>query len=118
MVNVVSSRQEPSFRSRSHIEERVEAPDGSRYRVRVTRAGVRRYSPLEGSASFVAVAANWLRYWVARRWSWSLEVQGLGVRMPPDKVAELFEDRTAAAERAEQIVAAIQSGSYREIEPS
>src|SRR5437870_213658 len=60
-------------------EKLVDAPDGKRYLVRVTRAGVHRYAPIGGLPNLLAVIFTWVRYLVRRDRSWAVEVRPVGI---------------------------------------
>ena len=65
------------FAGRFHPEEVVSAPDGSRFRVRVQRTGVHRYSPVWNN--LLDIAIGWARYLRRGRRTWSVTVNLTGI---------------------------------------
>ena len=97
------------FSGRLHSEEVVAAPDGSKFRVRVQRTGVPRYSTARNNV--VGVAVGWLRYLRREQRTWSVVVNLTGIVRYEEVWDEDFTDRPSAARRAEDLAQAITQGT-------
>jgi len=95
------------FSGRSHGEEIVSAPDGSRFRVQIGRTGVHRYSPIGGGPNLTGILFTWARYLEARRTTWTVTAKAAGVMHRETFLSEEFPTRPAAAERADAVAEAI-----------
>jgi|SRR5579884_366594 len=98
------------FSDRFHYEEIVTAPDGSRYRVRLGRTGVHRWTPVEALGQYLTII-TWVRYLGRRRRGWTVSVRRAGFLADRDELlSEDFPGRAVAARRADEVAEAIAHG--------
>jgi len=97
------------FSGRLHSEEIVTGPKGSRFRVRVGRTGVARFSPAWGGVNALHIVVTGIRYLRGHRKTWTVTASGNGMAREVF-LCEEFPNRGEAARRADEVAEAIVAG--------